>query len=106
MADSNALRQRRKRAHAAGDHSLCRRCDGRVRLAVVPAGGAVLVDARVALERLAARLEAAHVADPADAAVARVLKDTLLALGGLSGPPDDGDDDPLADLRALAESVS
>src|SRR5437016_944875 len=29
MADNDALRSRRKRLHAAGDHRLCRRCDAR-----------------------------------------------------------------------------
>jgi hypothetical protein len=82
MADSNAVRSRRKRLHAAGDHSLCRRCEHRSATVVPPAAGDPPVDARVSLERLAARLEAAHEADPADAAVARVLKDTLLALRG------------------------
>jgi hypothetical protein len=85
LADSGALRARRARLHKAGDHSLCRRCDGRSAVAVLPAAGAAGdtgVDPGVALGRLAARLEAAHEADPADAAVARVLKDTLLALRG------------------------
>ncbi len=71
--DSGAVRQQRYKRHKAGDHSLCRRCDAR-----------------------------AAEADPGNAAVARELRATLLAL------PDgaaDGDDDPLAELRALAESV-
>jgi hypothetical protein len=34
MADSDAVRARRKRAHAAGDHSLCRPgCERRLRVA-------------------------------------------------------------------------
>jgi hypothetical protein len=82
MADSDALRSRRKRLHAAGDHSLCRRCDGRSAVAAVPVPGDARVDPSVSLERLAARLEAAHEADPSDAAVARELRATLLALRG------------------------
>jgi hypothetical protein len=82
MADSDAVRSRRKRLHAAGDHSLCRRCGTRNAVAVPPVPGAAPVDPRVSLERLAGRLEAAHEADPADAAVARELRATLLALRG------------------------
>jgi hypothetical protein len=40
MADSNALRQRRKRLHAAGDHSLCRHGSLDGPLATVTAGDA------------------------------------------------------------------
>jgi hypothetical protein len=54
------------------------------------------VDPRVSLERLAGRLEAAHEADPADAAVARELRVTLLALRG-SGETVDSE---LADMFA------
>jgi hypothetical protein len=63
------------------------------------------VDRRVSLESLAARLEAAHIADPANDRLARVLKDVLLALpAGEAGGEADGDD-PLAELRAIAGSV-
>jgi hypothetical protein len=102
MADSNAVRSRRKRAHAAGDHSLCRRCDGRGATVALPVGGDAPVDARESLEALARRLEAAHEADPGNAAVARELRATLLALPAGETP---ADDDPLSELRALAESV-
>jgi hypothetical protein len=51
----------------------------------VAAGG---LDPQDALERLAARLEAAHVQAPGDAALARVLKDTLVALRGAGGTVD------------------
>jgi hypothetical protein len=57
------------------------------------------VDARVSLEGLARRLEAAHEADPSDAAVARELRATLLALPAGEAPAED--DDPLAELRDL-----
>jgi hypothetical protein len=102
MADSNAVRSRRKRAHAAGDHSLCRRCDSRNAPVALPPVGDTPVDARVSLEALARRLEAAHVADPGNAVVARELRATLLALPAGETP---ADDDPLAELRALAQSV-
>jgi len=51
------------------------------------------------------RLERAHAADPSDAAVARVLKDVLLALQPLEVPAS-ADDDPLAAILALDPSVS
>ena len=70
---------------------------------VLPVAGDAPVDAREALARLAARLEAAHVADPGNAAIARELRETLRSL---PEAPASGDDDPLAELRALAESVS
>jgi hypothetical protein len=96
VADSNSLRSKRKRFHAAGDHSLCRRCDA-VR-AVIPVTSAPKliqtaldhlleppeghVDAQAALQRQAARLEAACLADRGNAALERVLKEILLALRG------------------------
>jgi hypothetical protein len=100
MADPDALRSRRKRLHAAGDHSLCRRC-GAVR-AVLPVPAAPgtpegRVDAQASLEALARRLEGAHEASPGDAQVARVLKDVLLAL---RGPAGEGADDELAKFDA------
>jgi hypothetical protein len=49
------------------------------------------LDLRAALEGLARRLEAAHEAAPDDAALARVLKDTLLALGAGGRAEDDAD---------------
>ena len=94
MADSNALRSRRKRLHAAGDHALCRRCDGRGAAGLPPAAGDAPVDPRAALEALARRLEAAHEQDPGNAQLGRVLKDVLMALGG------QGEDDELAEFDA------
>jgi len=83
MPDTDAVRSRRKRAHAAGDHSLCRRrCDARGAPPLPPAGDAARVGPAVSLERLAARLESAHEADPGNAAVARELRATLLVLRG------------------------
>jgi hypothetical protein len=86
-ADSDALRSRRKRAHASGDHSLCRRNCGvtvtPARIAELsPARGDNPVNPRASLRSLALRLEAAHEADPANAMVARELRVTLLALAG------------------------
>jgi hypothetical protein len=97
VADSGALRARRSRAHKAGDHSLCRH-------AVAPAlaGEAALVDRAQSLMALAARLEAAHMQDPGNARLAAELRATLLVLPAGEAP---ADDDPLSELRALAESV-
>jgi hypothetical protein len=96
MADSNALRQRRKRSHAAGDHSPCRH---RGVLAAVEAGPGAWFDAGGEMTRLAGWLEAAHIADPGNAAIARELRLTLLALAGQK--PDEGDP-VLAELMAMA----
>jgi hypothetical protein len=97
VADSDAVRSRRKRRHAAGDHSECRRCSGRV-LSVVPiVPAAAEVDVRAEMNALARRLEAAHMADPLNVSVARELRLTLQALAGVEPPADD----PLAELRAM-----
>jgi hypothetical protein len=79
MADSSALRSRRSRAHAAGDCSLCRH-GPRSPVAVLPAPGDTPVDPRASLEGLARRLEAASMADPGNALVARELRATLVTL--------------------------
>lgn len=86
MADSAALRSRRSRAHAKGDHQWCRHGAARSALAAVPAADDAPVDARASLEGLARRLEAASAADPGNAAVARELRMTLQ---GLAGADDD-----------------
>jgi hypothetical protein len=91
MADSNAVRSRRKRLHSAGDHSECRRCDGRSVTVVPPLPAGTGSDPRARLESLAARLEAAHEASPSDAMLARVLKDVLLALGAVPAKGDGGE---------------
>lgn len=104
MADSDALRSRRKRLHAAGDCSSCRH-DRRAVLTVVPVPAGAGEDPVAALWALAGRLAGAHEADPADAAVARVLKDVLLALRGDAAPAAAGDDDPLKAARDLARAV-
>jgi hypothetical protein len=104
VADSDALRSRRKRAHAGGDHSLCRRCDALGGPVALPASGDAPVDTRASLEGLARRLEAAHEADPGNDRVARELRATLMVLGGPDGPGHAAD--PLEDLRELARRVS
>ena len=56
--------------------------------AVIPAelaSSPEILDPAASLRGLAARLEAAHQAHPEDAALGRVLKDTLLAIAGLDG---------------------
>jgi hypothetical protein len=84
MPDSNAVRSRRKRLHAEGNHSECTsRCAAR-RLRLAPPPAAVPYagdfDARAELERLAVRLHEAYRADPGNAALARETRVTLLAL--------------------------
>jgi hypothetical protein len=87
-ADSDAVRSRRKRAHARGDCSLCRHGPARGAaaapgvLVALPAPSGAPVDPRVSLERLAARLEAAHEQDPGNAGLAGELRRTLAALSG------------------------
>jgi hypothetical protein len=86
LADDNAVRQRRKRLHAAGDHSMCRRCAavaGGAPASIValpaPEPGAAL-DAVAEMRRLALRLVAAHEGDPQNAVLARELRMTLREL--------------------------
>ncbi len=78
MRDDDATRARRYRRHRQGDHTLCRH-------AVVPAPVPDVtpgeIDARAELEALAARLAAAHRADPGNPGLARELRTTLLSLG-------------------------
>lgn len=99
MADSEAVRSRRKRLHAAGDHSLCRRCAA-VRagadppqvvtpLPDLPAGPAF--DAATELRELAARMAGAHRADPANAILGAELRKTLLELMPKGKPEADAD---------------
>jgi hypothetical protein len=84
VADSDAVRQMRRRRHRAGDHSTCRRgCrDARpsLRIAPLPAGSGKDLDSAAALRDLAAQLQEAYRADPANALLARELRQTLLAL--------------------------
>jgi hypothetical protein len=93
MADSEAVRSRRKRAHAAGDHSLCRSCAA-VKLAAPPEDVLPAEDPKAELQALAARLAAAHRLDPGNANLARELRMTLQALMGKTA------DGELADFLA------
>jgi hypothetical protein len=87
VADSNALRSRRKRQHAQGDHSLCtRRCRAeRLKIAELPAGSGETLDAAAGMQDLAAQLAAAYASDPGNAALARELRLTLLSLSSRDG---------------------
>lgn len=89
MADSDALRMRRSRAHRAGDHSLCKRCAA-VRLAALPAEAPPVEDPVAELRRLAGRVVRAHEADPGNARLAGEVRMTLQALMG-SGRSVDGE---------------
>lgn len=102
MADGDALRSRRKRAHAAGDHSLCVRCA--VLRAEVPAPNGVtpVADAEAELRQLAGTLAVAYRAQPDNALLARELRMTLQALlPAAGGQTLDGElEDLFAGLRA------
>jgi hypothetical protein len=105
MADSGAIRQRRSKAHKAGDHSLCgSRCNAAPRrslfLAVVPpsAPGAAF-DASAEMQNLAARLVQAHEAEPSNTLLADALRKTLVELmPKANGKPD-------ADLTGLFSAL-
>jgi hypothetical protein len=117
VADSEALRSRRKRAHAAGDHRLCRRCaavkerpgrggygaGGRTVQELPPPPASVSVaaaevnDPVAELRQLAAQLAQAYQSEPGNALLARELRMTLQALM----PAKAGNrDDDLSDLFA------
>jgi hypothetical protein len=99
MADSGAVRQRRYKAHRAGDHRYCRHLRE-----MPPPGHAYTaddpgeLDPVAALRELAGRLAGAYDADRGNASIARELRLTLSALIGL--PDAEGEDDPLAELFA------
>jgi hypothetical protein len=57
MADSDALRSRRKRLHAQNDHTLCKPGCGRQRLAVVADGATVPMPEEVVQLERAVRAE-------------------------------------------------
>jgi hypothetical protein len=104
MADSAAVRSRRYRLHKAGDHSACRHKLAVCAPVVAEMPGKGAVDPGAELEALAARLAVAHVADPGNASLARELRITLQALAD-TAPGDAGDDDPLAELRAIIADI-
>jgi hypothetical protein len=96
MADSGALRVRRARAHAAGDHSLCKRCAA-AREPALPRTFTLVppsapLDAAASMERLASRLEAAHESEPGNALLARELRMTLRELIVREGQNSGSDD--------------
>jgi hypothetical protein len=83
MVDSDALRSRRKRAHTAGDHHLCRHWPVPTAVSRLPAPDPSNdLDPAAEMRLLAGRLSAAYTADPGNAALARELRVTLLAVGG------------------------
>lgn len=98
MADSGAVRQRRYKAHRAGDHRYCRHLREAPVMAGVPSPDPGELDPVVALRELAGRLAGAYDADRGNAAIARELRLALSALIGLSAAGDE--DDPLAELFA------
>jgi hypothetical protein len=103
VADSDALRSRRKRLHAANDHSLCRRCSALRAAVAVPAAsgtGESPVDAQASLERQARRLEQACEADPGNAPLEKELRACLLVLRGPAETVDRELADFLADFRS------
>src|SRR5712691_6067598 len=98
MADSEALRSRRSRAHRRGDHSLCVRCAVlRADPGTVGAADPV-TDAAQGLRVLAGQLTAAYGIDQGNALLARELRMTLQAL--LAGQGSGGMDGDLAGLFA------
>lgn len=108
MADSGALRVRRARAHAAGDHSLCKRCpavrgDAQGAAAAVTAlpspGPDAGLDPVAEMRALAFRLAAAHRVAPDNALLARELRMTLSEL--LPKRKDQPDDDLTGLFAAL-----
>lgn len=104
MADSGALRVRRARAHAAGDHSLCRRCavvrGDAPSLAALPSPApGVSLDPVAELHALAAELHAAYRSEPGNAMLARECRATLALLL----PKDAGKQD--ADLTGLLKAL-
>ena len=91
MADSGSLRVRRHRLHAAGDHSLCKRCAAvRTGLPAVE-GREIPVDDTGKMRWLAASLVEAYRADPGNALLARELRMTLQALMGRGDGPEGRD---------------
>jgi hypothetical protein len=85
MADSDAVRSQRKRAHARGDHHLCRhRVDPSP--APDPSLAGEVFDPAGELVALARRLAAASAADPANANLAKKLRQTLTVIPPAEAP--------------------
>lgn len=105
MADSDRLRQQRRRRHLAGDHSVCRDgCQARRqiprRVEPVLAGSGENLDRAASLRWLAGQLQAAYEADPSNALLAKELRATLLAL------PPAGDAAAAAEWAAFQQEVA
>ena len=104
MADSEAARQRRRRAHTAGDHSLCTtRCDAAGVTATQDADP--VTDPVAERAALAGRLAAAHRADPGRADLGRVLLQVLQAMEGKEPPEADEVDKIRAEWEAGSGGV-
>jgi hypothetical protein len=104
MADSDATRSARKRAHAAGDHSLCRpgRCGAGERVRVELARRVdelAEIDPQAELIALVRRLIVASEADPLNMALVRELRATLVAL------PQPGEEDPVSAAQARVAAI-
>jgi hypothetical protein len=102
MADSDALRQRRRRQHVAGNHALCRRDCGKNQpvLRSLPevredAAGSAEFNPAARMRELAEQMREACAANPGDAMLAREYRLTLQAL-----TPEKKADDDLAGLLA------
>jgi hypothetical protein len=81
MADSGAVRTMRYKRHKAGDHSMCRGECAKPRLVVnVTAADTTDLDPVTEMRNLAVRLAQAYSQDPANAALARELRATLLSI--------------------------
>jgi hypothetical protein len=98
MPDSDAVRSRRKRQHAAGDHSICRHGRPFGLVPAVPVEPGPDFDPREEMRRLAGRLAAAYAADPSNAALARELRATLQAIV----PEAEPEWDPIKELQLQA----
>jgi hypothetical protein len=79
VADSGAVRTARYKRHKAGDHALCKHGSRLVSPLSVRDPGEL--DPALELRTLASRLAVAYEADPGNAALARELRVTLLAIG-------------------------
>jgi hypothetical protein len=103
MADSDAVRSRRKRLHALGDHSTCKHFpEPRRPVTVLDAGDGAELDPVLEMRLLACRLVDAYRENPGNAALAREARATLLALAGM-GPASD-EPDLLAEILSQPNS--
>lgn len=108
VADDDAVRSRRYRAHKQGNHVYCKRdCQaGRepVRFGEIPDDPGESLDRFAELRRLCVALRTAYLAEPSSAALAKEWRMSLLCL---PGSKDTAADDELAALmRELSRPVS